>query len=404
MPAPQWIEERKKVRRKFRILFETRNLAGLTRENFGSFLNFEVNRSWTGLHRHRTEVTRDMQRLRDAIAFLQDESIDIKTRINELLSEQGKYQIRGIGQNLVTAILHVCDEREKYGVWNNRAVSSLRKLGLFTECSSDKGECYTNINRVLCELRDRLHTDLATIDAFMYYIDTTIEKPLRLREKMHYMRLLAALQKYRESETRWRYYDEYMNNKPFRLWESCENIPKIEIMKLFGFILSWDRNFEGDLGKFEQIYKDIYPLIRELQNESLKDIELNEAVKSSIQRIFDKVARCTVANKYESTDASKIIHTLIPELFVMWDRRIREGIWKDEKWEIPVKFTGKEYAFKFLPLMQERAREAIESFGKEKDCDHREAISEISKLGKGNTIAKMLDEYNYVKYTLRQQI
>ena len=42
--------------------------------------------------------------------------------------------------------------------------------------------------------------------------------------------------------------------------------------------------------------------------------------------VFDKVGNCTLIDRYESTDASKILHTILPNFFVMWDDKIKEGV------------------------------------------------------------------------------
>jgi hypothetical protein len=191
-------------------------------------------------------------------------------------------------------------------------------------------------------------------------------------------------------------------------WLKDANIPPTEIMKLFWFIYSWDRNFRGNLQKFQKCYKEIYRDIKRLERERLDRIDLdNENIENCIEKIFDKVASCGEENRTESTDASKIIHTILPKLFVMWDVKIRDGIWKKhkkDKWRRPKtnKFIGTEYAKYFLPLMKEEANNAIESYIKEHDCDRKKAINGISKEGSNYTLAKLLDEYNYVKYTLRK--
>ena len=74
----EWIEARKRIYAKYRVKFSPEKLEELTREEFMSFLDFKVNRSWTGLHRHKNQVTEDMNKLRKTIAFLQDEKVDIK--------------------------------------------------------------------------------------------------------------------------------------------------------------------------------------------------------------------------------------------------------------------------------------------------------------------------------------
>ena len=208
-----------------------------------------------------------------------------------------------------------------------------------------------------------------------------------------------------ENESRYWCYDIYMQNKS-ECWLKHANIPAAEIMKLFWFIHSWDPNFRGNLQKFQKCYKKIYTDIKGLEHESLDQIELDdEEMDNRIEKIFNEVALCGEENRIERTDTSKILHAILPELFVMWDDKIRNGIWKKKKkdgWKKPKKFNGKSYAYYFLPLMRDKANEVIESYIKEHDCDHRKAINGISRQGSNYTLAKLLDEYNYVKYTLKK--
>ena len=214
---------------------------------------------------------------------------------------------------------------------------------------------------------------------------------------MHYKKLLEAHKVYYSSGEGVWYYDEYMKEKNWHAWEKPE-LPVIEIMKLFGFILSWDPHFEGVLGKFKQAYEEIDPVIRSLKQEGIENINLrDEKVERNIREVFEKVANCAL--KFESTDASKILHTILPRLFVMWDRKIRQGLLGDRN-----RMYGKDYVDCFLPRMQEELDEAIGSCVLENDSPREEAIRKICKLCDDKTLPKLIDEFNWVKYTLKKEI
>jgi hypothetical protein len=163
--VPEWYERRKVARERFRQLFNPINLEKLEKDEFIAFLYFENNQSWTGLYRRGTEAAENMSGVKKTIAYLQDESIDIKTRINEVLD--GRFAVRGMGKNLATAILHVCDNSDKYGVWNNMVEGTLELLGLLPKMTTNKGEAYARINEVLNNIKRELNTDLARVDCFM---------------------------------------------------------------------------------------------------------------------------------------------------------------------------------------------------------------------------------------------
>ena len=167
-----WHKIRKNAKEKYAILFSQPHLKDLTREEFGSFLYEKNNRSWTTVYRRGKEAASKIEDLKKAIAYLQDEDIDIRVRINSVL-RGGGYYVRGMGKNLATAILHVCDKEDKYGVWNNPAERGLEKIGLLPRRTYTKGEFYVRINSELNRLKKQFDTDLIIIDCFMWYIDVS---------------------------------------------------------------------------------------------------------------------------------------------------------------------------------------------------------------------------------------
>ena len=94
---------------------------------------------------------------------------------------------------------------------------------------------------------------------------------------------------------------------------------------------------------------------------------------------------------YASVGTSKILHAAVnPELFVMWDNKIRDGY--------SLQNSGYSYAYEFLPRMQKQAREAVEQVMNKKRLSRDDAIKYLTPCGR--SLAKVIDEYNYVKFTL----
>lgn len=106
--------------------------------------------------------------------------------------------------------------------------------------------------------------------------------------------------------------------------------------------------------------------------------------------IFDELAiRCKYRG-YSSTAASKILHAINPDGFVMWDTNIRKKYGRDR-----MLTNGWDYAYYFLPEMQRIANSAIEQVMNEEDHSScAEAIKSLTPCG--NSLAKVIDEYNYV--------
>ena len=112
------------------------------------------------------------QKLAKLLFTLQNEDIEIDTRVRSGL--QGTDKIDGIGQGILTALLHTFND-DKYGVWNSRTTDTLRKLHRPTFPSDDLGESYKRVNQTLTELTNELKTDLTTLDGFMWFVSKNYE-------------------------------------------------------------------------------------------------------------------------------------------------------------------------------------------------------------------------------------
>ena len=219
-------------------------------------------------------------------------------------------------------------------------------------------------------------------------------------ETRDYKDLLKGHKIFTEIEGRWKFYDAYIKSRNAATWMRSPDIPLKEGLLLFGFIHSWDPNFQGDLAKFLDIYKDIFPMLKGFEYAKIEKIDINADVKNSISVIFDRIAMCPRAKRFESTDASKILHAIVPNLFVMWDHKIRKEIVGDNKRD------GRCYAYEFLPRMQEAIEGYLNSYISEKGgtFEFESASEQISKMGDSYTLAKLIDEYNYVRYTKRKSL
>lgn len=222
---------------------------------------------------------------------------------------------------------------------------------------------------------------------------------------MDYKELLKAHKKFIKSEFRYFFYDGYMKNRS-NCWLECDIPPEFEIKKLFAFVRSWDNRFSGDIEKFRLCYKNIYNDLKQLELKSIHSIDFSKTeTNEQIKRIFNMVVDCG-KNRPEYTDGSKIIHTILPALFVMWDEEIRKGLRQKHHWTWPKDKAEKidEYVQTFLPQMKDETNEVIATYMEENHhCSQEQAIDQISKKANDYALAKLLDEYNYVKYTLSKK-
>ena len=215
---------------------------------------------------------------------------------------------------------------------------------------------------------------------------------------MTYEQLIKDSKIYGKFEPRSVSYDYYLAAKDWGLWLNSSRIPHGEVLLLFGFILSWDSYFEGDIDTFIRQYEKAFPSIRNLSKYVLWKTDLTDEVKKEIAHTFDLIARCTTTNRFEGTDASKILHTILPEFFVMWDDEIRHGILgrRADK-------DSSTYSFQFLPRMKKEICTILESYTSRYHCSIDEASVKISESCHGHTLCKLIDESNYVNHTLNNR-
>ena len=172
--VPSWILARKEAYADFRERLSQDKLVDWDklREDFRDFLHFKNNKSWTTLYRTGLQALKDLERLWKLLVYLQDESVDVETRVRGGL--QGEYYCYGIGPNILTALLHTFNP-DKYGVWNSRTEDTLGLIRRMPEPASDRGRKYGLINDELLQLREELRTELTTVDSFMWFISKKVD-------------------------------------------------------------------------------------------------------------------------------------------------------------------------------------------------------------------------------------
>ncbi|MFC1531515.1 endonuclease NucS domain-containing protein, partial [Gemmatimonadota bacterium] len=156
---------------RYQPLFSPENLTSLTAEDFRGFLNFKNNHHWIGLDRLGPAICKDMQKLRKALAILQDESRTVDKRLNGLVPRGEPNLVPRLGRAVLTPILMI-QFPDKYGVWNSVSEAGLRKLGVWPEFERSEpfGSRYLKVNDELLALRDLLAVDLWTLDSLLWAV------------------------------------------------------------------------------------------------------------------------------------------------------------------------------------------------------------------------------------------
>ena len=165
---PWWDTSEPKVVGRYGKLFNPDNLENLTKEDFKSFLLPKNNLHWEGIHRQGNLVTSDMNALKGFLKYVLNENKPIEERLNTEFTEKGGYWIRGIGRAVITAVLLVVYPR-KYGIWNTKSETALRKLKIFPIFKRNEkfGKKYKKINEVLTELSDTHNLSLWQLDGIL---------------------------------------------------------------------------------------------------------------------------------------------------------------------------------------------------------------------------------------------
>lgn len=172
------------------------------------------------------------------------------------------------------------------------------------------------------------------------------------------------LLKFDDLENRRSYYPMFLN----MIKKGFETEAFLFILSTWNFATFRYAMKDFDLNNFKKIVKNLKPYFKKFKGKTIESINFNDYEKE-IKHIFQELSRI---KGIQYTGASKLMHLTIPEVFVMWDAYIRKAY--------GFKKGNSEDYFNFLMKMQEEFKGI--------------------KKTKKKTLAKMIDEYNYVKFTL----
>ncbi len=217
---------------------------------------------------------------------------------------------------------------------------------------------------------------------------------------MKYRALIRTAREYAATEKK--YETPYRDSIARSEWQHLPLLTNRQILDVvLGFLNSW----KCRIPKTEKVatallegFRDTASLFQALQGQRLEKIDLTALVKAGSERltgaraivsIFDRLM--VVGSRFSHVAAVKTMHMVNAGLFVMWDNDILEN--QGHRREP----HGWFYAYKFLPAMQAEANELIEDYQKLNRASRQEAVRGIEKgCGGRKTLAKLLDEYNYI--------
>jgi len=220
---------------------------------------------------------------------------------------------------------------------------------------------------------------------------------------MNYKKILQCSKKFEEMEVR----DVFYKIATKLISKSSELDDRVDAILVV--LLTWNRGFyryrpfdtehmeefSNAMREFEKPFDLLKRKNLDLDNIDLEDKifqNLNLSVaddipsyKEVILVIFDRFSEIL-----GSTGASKAMHLINGRLFMMWDNAIRKNC------RCPPSPEG---YIKFMKSSQDIAKEIVTSYCEEFNCSREEALENICALANGKTLPKLIDEYNYVRFT-----
>jgi hypothetical protein len=216
---------------------------------------------------------------------------------------------------------------------------------------------------------------------------------------MHYEELFEKHKLFKDYDDKW-----YNISREKTDWENLHNLSVKEIKdEVIWFLNKWGCRI-GPQRAYDIVAKGIKgrsiaarPFLEVLNEETLEDINFDKMKEVGrrqlsnfriIHHIFSMF--CDIRYRFRWVATSKVLHMIIPKLFVMWDNDICAGYLLSP--------SASSYAYKFMPLMKQEANEAIVTYMNDNRCDRKTAIEEITSACDGKSIAKLVDEYNWIRF------
>jgi hypothetical protein len=213
---------------------------------------------------------------------------------------------------------------------------------------------------------------------------------VKKRKNMQCRELIKGCKKFKENEPLDRYYLQTVDSM---VWKNLNGLSINDVeSEILYFLNKWKCRIDKSdksVRNIRKSLKETSSLFKLLEDEKLENIEFNKKIKNKtveeiIFKIFETLSSTKVGRRtLGPTATSKIMHLVNVELFVMYDQKIREHYGC---------FTNANGYINFIWRMNNIAKKIIE------DCDGNEEIwRKIYK--KRKSLPKLIDEYNYSRFT-----
>jgi Endonuclease NucS len=174
---PAEVEAQKTAMDYYGSYFKPDNLSSITQDGFKDFLLLKNNKHWSGIHR-QPQIYKDMDRLRECLSILLDESQSIEKRLDIIMPKNKSPFIGGLGRAVITPIL-MCVYPEKYSVYNRISDQGLDMIGRNTIKDSDPfSKRYASLNAACHELSTEIRQPLYLVDSMFSLMVHGVDSPL----------------------------------------------------------------------------------------------------------------------------------------------------------------------------------------------------------------------------------
>lgn len=199
---------------------------------------------------------------------------------------------------------------------------------------------------------------------------------------MHYTELLRGVNAYAsDNQNQGNAFPKQLYPEEAFYFEALDNPRPITTDRLVTFLKKLNPRVHIDERQLQTAYKNVP---KDVLSWNLEDSALWEN-KRQITQLFSRFA---AAVKY--TGAAKALHILNPRFFMMWDVKIRCGYGC---------YCEAEGYFNFLWRSQREIQEIRRTYTA--DYPGNQEISQRIYAGQVKSILKLLDEYNFARYTRR---
>lgn len=186
---------------------------------------------------------------------------------------------------------------------------------------------------------------------------------------------------------------DYAYNSAYKrrdVWDNLENLSENDTINvILDFLNKWKcRISYGCSSSLCGGLRNLSNSIEKLRNCKIETLDFEK--DDTIEKIFDSVRMLLPSGAgASSTGASKLLHMTIPQLFPMWDAKIRK-IYRCSG-------DGKGYV-NFMLRMKHEREELLRDFADKNNIDIKEAEKKIiDKYYNGNKpLLKLIDEYVYM--------